>query len=478
MGRPIASYLFYPVEDGGLVRERFAEIHRTRLGILLPFLALIGVIELGVDVLKLVRAEEVFAFRWYLGFDLGFLAFQLGAWLFFRTAERADGRALFLYLFLVLAWAALVSAVELYRSGNVIAIIIAVMAVSVLVHYSFFVFCALALSPIGTFLAACFLIPGLSPPPVEKTVFLFALALISTGASRALFSASVENILATVRLRRANRELQAMQLQLIQKEKFAALGQLSAGIAHEINNPLGFLRSNFSTLEQGFRYLRSAAPPRSGDAVARHFLDGLDGLFQDTREGFRRISEVIENLRSFSYELPEGSFAPYDLVRGVEGTLVIARNRYKNVARIERNLAPVPDIQARGSEINQVLLNLLLNAVTAVASAGPDRDRVISVSTREKESSVVFEISDTGPGVPEELKRRIFDPFFTTKPVGEGFGLGLSLCWEIVVNRHKGGLDLLDGKPTTFRVILPIRRPAEAGGGPSSPGVDPARSLG
>jgi len=462
MGNRTAFLLFYPKEDTDIVRRRFAEAHNKRFAILLPIVTAIAIIEIGLDVLKLDRSESVFAFHWYLSFDIGFFVLQLVAWAAFLLKREVDGRALFVYLLLVMTWAALTSAVEMYRYGSVITVITAVMAVSVLAYYSLFVFSALMFLTDAVFIAACLAIPGLKHPTMETLVFLTALSLVSIGVSRALFSAAAESILATERLGRANRELQAMQLKLIQKEKFAAIGQLSAGITHEVNNPLGFIKSNFSTLEQGFQYIRSRTPRKDGDEAYAHFMDGLDQLFLDTKDGFRRIGEVIENLHSFAHELPEGDFSPYNLVRGVEGALVIARNRYKNVARIERNLAPVPDIQARGSEINQVLLNLLLNAVTAVASAGTAAEGVITVSTATDGTSVFFEISDTGPGVPESLRTRIFDPFFTTKPIGQGMGLGLSLGWEIIVKRHLGSLDLLDGRPTTFRITLPIRRTGKA----------------
>jgi len=166
----------------------------------------------------------------------------------------------------------------------------------------------------------------------------------------------------------------------------------------------------------------------------------------------------VDNLRVFARESPEGVFEPYDLNRGVESTLVIARNAYAGVARIEKSLGALPTIEARGSEINQVLMNILLNAIYAVKNGTSGGEGTVRISTWNDGDSVFCEIEDSGPGVEARIRNRIFDPFFTTKPAGEGMGFGLSLSYEIVVNRHAGSLVLLEGLPTRFRLALPIRK--------------------
>jgi C4-dicarboxylate-specific signal transduction histidine kinase len=341
--------------------------------------------------------------------------------------------------------------VELQQTGNVTTIIIAIMAAAMLTLFSIVTFCALILWSIMVFILFALLVPGPAPLTFERVVFLFALALVSVAVSRSLFSAFVQNIL-------ANRKLQSMQLSLIQQEKFATIGQLSAGIAHEINNPLGFVKSNLSTLEQSFHHIAQKSTHLGDDPAFAFLLSNMGKIFQDTREGFRRISEIIDNLRSFSFSPPAGYFGPYNINEGIESTLIVARNNCRQIARIVRDPHPVPDIQARGSEINQVLLNIILNALNAVSASGAREAGTITISTDADDTHVHCTISDSGPGVPPEIRTRIFDPFFTTKPVGEGLGLGLSLSYEIVVKRHHGSLQLQDGLPTTFRVSLPIRQ--------------------
>ncbi len=458
--RSRASFFFYPAEHRQLVMERFSEMHHERWRYLLPVLIVVALFLFVSDLIEVHTPASPQLYRWYLTCDTGLLATQVAYFLaYVLTLRHSTSIGMGFVLshgFLTLGIAALISAFELHHVGNTATLIIAIMAASMLLLASFFTVVSLVVSAMGVFLVAALLIPGPEDLTFERLMFLFSLAVISVFLSRVLFKVMAENVIAAHELAAVNTELKAAQLNLIQREKFATMGQLSAGIAHEINNPLGFLKSNFSALEQGFQRMRSAAQPRT-DAEER-FFQTLDQLFSDTREGFRRISEVIDNIRRFAYEGPPGFFELYDLNAGVEAALVMARGSYKQIARIERRLGPLPDIEARGSEINQVLLNIILNAAAAIASRPAAEPGTITISTWKERDFVHCDISDTGPGVRADLREKIFDPFFTTKSAGTGLGLGLSLSRGIVVSRHHGSLRLLDGMPTTFRISLPIHQ--------------------
>ncbi len=462
------SFFFFPPEHRDLVRNRFGEIHHERWKYLLPIVLVLALFLLVSDLLKLFQPTVSIFTRWYVFLETGLAATQLGYlfafFAFFGRSTRLGMGYTLSYGFLSLAWIALISAVELHEVGNTATLIIGVMASSMLLLASFFTFLALVGWSTLVFLVGSFLVPGPDALTFERLMFLVSLLVISVFLSRVLFKVFTENVVAAARLAALNAELREAQDNLIQKEKYAVIGQLSAGIAHEVNNPLGFLTSNFSALEQGYLHLReqaASAPAAAGSSAGEHFLESLDGIFRDMREGFRRISEVIDNIRRFAYEGPPGSYELYDLNQGLDAALVMARNAFKRVARVDRRFQPLPQIEARGSEINQVLLNIVLNAAAAITDKGGEEPGVITISTWEDGSWVHCDISDSGPGVPSEIRGRIFDPFFTTKPAGAGLGLGLSLSHGIIVTRHHGSLQLLDGMPTTFRVSLPVRQPSE-----------------
>jgi signal transduction histidine kinase len=454
-----AHFFFFPADEKPLIVNRFEEIAFTRLRYLLPVLSVVGLFLLGADLIRPVEGASSAPYRWFTMFDAPFLFVHLVSLVIFAAvfrlrgnrARRVSARVLFPYAAFVLTWAALVAAVELQQTGNVTTIIIAIMAAAMLTLFSIVPFCVLILWSILVFVLFALLVPGPVPLSFERVAFLFALALVSVAVSRSLFSAFVQNIL-------ANRRLQGMQISLIQQEKFATIGQLSAGIAHEINNPLGFVKSNLSTLEQGFRHIAQRSTHLGDDPSFAFLLSNMEKMFQDMREGFRRISEIIDNLRSFSFSPPADYFGPYNINEGIENTLVVARNSCRQIARIARDPCPVPDIQARGSEINQVILNIILNALNAISTSGAREEGTITISTGANDTHVHCRISNSGPAVPPEIRTRIFDPFFTTRPAGQGLGLGLSLSYEIVVKRHHGSLQLEEGLPTTFRISLPIRQ--------------------
>ncbi len=273
----------------------------------------------------------------------------------------------------------------------------------------------------------------------------------------------------------AERELEH---RLLQSEKMASVGQLAAGIAHEINNPVGFILSNLNRLAEYVEDLknmccrageitRSVTEGRMEPAEAwRAFqqareaadlefvIDDLGAIVEECREGAERIRKIVVDLKTFSH--PGGEEWQYaDLNACLESTLNIAWNELKYHCDVVRDYGEIPQVLCRPQQLNQVFLNLIVNAAQAI----PDRGTV-TVRTRAEGDRVVVEISDTGVGIPEENLRKIFDPFFTTKPVGKGTGLGLHLAAGIVRN-HGGEIQVEseEGKGSTFRVVLPVIPP-------------------
>jgi len=277
---------------------------------------------------------------------------------------------------------------------------------------------------------------------------------------------------ANLKLAEANEQLKDTQMIMVQHEKLASIGQLAAGIAHEINNPLGFLKSNAMTLSGYFETLRSAwmdVAGRNPDIyadIARRFE--LDYIFTETvamlgesDEGFKRIIDIVKNLKSFARNEAESVMGPYDLNEGIRSTLVVARNETKYVADIELDLAELPSIRAQGGEINQVILNLVVNAAQAIEAQKRDDRGHILISTRVDGDYAVLRISDDGPGIPPENKLKVFDPFFTTKEPGQGTGLGLSISYDIVTRKHGGQIELSESPSggALFTIRLRVEGP-------------------
>lgn len=281
--------------------------------------------------------------------------------------------------------------------------------------------------------------------------------------------------------------LKSTQSNLIQHEKFAGIGQLAAGVAHEINNPLGFVLSNFETMQKytgrlsdmvkAFRELHKRAReeqiPCLQDSVQQisalekqkkldYVLDDLEPIFRETAEGLNRVSHIVKALRLFSHVDQQGNYEVYDMNEGIRNSLTVARNEIKYVAEVKENLAELPAIKAMSGQINQVLLNILINAAHSVKAKGSQVLGLITISTYADDRFVYCSISDSGIGIPETIRNNIFDPFFTTKPVGQGTGLGLSISYDIIVNKHQGEILLESevGKGSTFIIKLPVERQA------------------
>ena len=277
-------------------------------------------------------------------------------------------------------------------------------------------------------------------------------------------------------LQRVNQRLQQAQEQLLQSEKMASIGQLAAGVAHEINNPIGFVQSNLGTLERYLADLGSViaaldaaaaqlpAEHPAARAVARAKQDSdFDFLQEDlpllllqSREGIDRVRKIVADLKDFSRVDSGQDWQLADLRRGIESTLNIVNNEIKYRADVRLEIGELPQLECLPSQLNQVFLNLLVNA----AQAMPDGRRgTITLRGGHDNDRLWIEVEDDGKGIAAEHLGRIFDPFFTTKPVGKGAGLGLSLSYGIV-QKHGGSIEVrsMPGTGTCFRVMLPLRR--------------------
>ena len=278
-------------------------------------------------------------------------------------------------------------------------------------------------------------------------------------------------------LRRSKAEMGRLQSQIVQSEKMASLGQLAAGVAHELNNPAGFIYGNMEVLEECARGVECLlafyeSVPLAAELDARahqikeaidyeHTLADLRSIVADCREGAERIRDIVQNLRTFS-RLDEAEFKKVDIHEGLDSTLRLLSREFGNVnVALSRDYGEMPLVDCFAGQLNQVWLNLLVNAAHAVKEGGE-----VGIKTRHEGASAVVEISDTGCGIAPENLTRIFDPFFTTKPVGEGTGLGLSVTYSII-ERHRGTIfvESQPGQGTTFTVTIPVDAPnAEEGG--------------
>lgn len=289
----------------------------------------------------------------------------------------------------------------------------------------------------------------------------------------------------TRHLERTLEELKASQTQLIQSEKMASLGQMVAGVTHEINTPLGYVRSNNDIVAESLSEMEALlhayretlallnSPDADLDEAARAMqeLEALQAevdpetlagelrqLLGDSRHGLGQISELVGDLKDFS-RLDRSRSESVDLNAGLDSALKICRNMLKDRIQVVRHYGDLPAVECAPSQINQVFLNLISNAAQAIDGEGR-----ITLHTRHERDRVVVRIRDTGCGMDAETRERIFDPFYTTKPVGEGTGLGLAICYRIV-SEHGGRIVVASapGKGTEFAVVLPVRQSATDG---------------
>jgi len=283
----------------------------------------------------------------------------------------------------------------------------------------------------------------------------------------------------TEKLLQTTRELEERQVQLIQAEKLASIGQMAAGVAHEVSSPVGYVLSNLATLTQYVTTLtpllelqqelsagRGALSQDAREALLARLeaqwktggvgaiLEDMPTLIEESLEGARRIKEIVQSLRMFARE-DSGEPQLADLNTELESTLRMVWNELKYKCTVERDFGPLPLLLCHPNQLAQVFTNLLVNAAQAIEKQG-----VIRIRTRHEGSEVVVRISDTGKGMAPETISKLFTPFFTTKPRGQGTGLGLSVSQSIIA-RHQGRIEVesTPGQGTTFQIHLPVTEP-------------------
>lgn len=251
-------------------------------------------------------------------------------------------------------------------------------------------------------------------------------------------------------LEETNRRLKEAQAHLVQSEKMASLGQLVAGIAHEINNPLAFVINNLFVVQEGLDRLMAERPPLvSAEGTPR--MEKARARLRDMHEGTERVKELVTKLRTFS-RLDEGKFKTVQIHESIESVLLLLRHRLEDRIQVERNFGGPDHLACYAGELNQVLMNLVANAIDSIE--GPGR---ITISTEQQNGHFVFRVRDTGKGISEQIREKVFDPFFTTKPIGQGTGLGLAISYG-VVKAHGGAIDFRskEGEGTEFVVKIPV----------------------
>lgn len=282
--------------------------------------------------------------------------------------------------------------------------------------------------------------------------------------------------LANLQLEHELDERKRIESQLVQVQKLESLGQLAAGVAHEINNPISFVISNISSLKEytvAFKgifeqldKIRTQKNSLSQDEIEaaysvinaiwqsedmNYILGDVDALVAETQDGLLRVKEIVQNLKSFA-RLDESELNEANLNECIESTLKLAWNELKYKCEIDRQYGDLPVLNCAAGQLNQVFMNLVVNAAQAIKNTGK-----IIIKTQKVKNDIVISISDNGEGIPPENLKRLFDPFFTTKPVGSGTGLGLSISHSIV-QKHKGSISVESsvGVGTTFTITLPI----------------------
>lgn len=273
------------------------------------------------------------------------------------------------------------------------------------------------------------------------------------------------------RIQQTNVRLEEAQNQLLQSEKMASIGQLAAGVAHEINNPIGFVSSNMSSLrgyiEPVFDLLSRLVEAQQEDlpAAVRQELaalkqrvdldfirEDLPQLLDESDDGLARVKKIVQDLKDFS-RVDHADWQDADLNAGLDSTLNVVMNEVKYKAEVKKEYGNLPPVRCIAAQLNQVFMNLIVNAAHAIPKIG-----LITLKTETHGDWVTVEVRDTGVGMSDEVKRRIFEPFFTTKPVGKGTGLGLSLSFSIV-QKHGGRIEVQSevGVGTSFQIWIPVK---------------------
>jgi two-component system, NtrC family, sensor kinase len=327
------------------------------------------------------------------------------------------------------------------------------------------------------------------------------LSEVLTGENRAVLAKVIEfvekleqsNAELVEKAQENQQELERLKSNMLQMEKMAMLGQMVSGIAHEINNPINFIYGNLPYVEEHvgdlFEVLETydeAYPEKVEDVESiledidlEYIQDDLPRIVKSLKTGSERIRDLVINLRNF-YRRDEATMKPGNLHEGIESTLILLNNRYKQDIEVITEFGKIPEVECHINQMNQVFMNLISNAIDCLlAQKDAEKEaeseseskevikpsgkkRKIAIATKCLDSNrVAISITDNGPGMPDEVKNRVFEPFFTTKAIGLGTGLGLSISREIVEQTHHGSLSCVStvGEGSTFTIELPIAQP-------------------
>jgi two-component system, NtrC family, sensor kinase len=276
-------------------------------------------------------------------------------------------------------------------------------------------------------------------------------------------------------LDRALRDLKMTQSQMLQQEKMASIGQIAAGVAHEINNPMGFITANFQALKKYSARISDFLQAQSSslkelaensnrpDALREidkmrkhlkidHIVSDMDNLIRESLEGADRVKMIVQDLKIFS-RVNEAEYKFADINAGIESTVNIIWNEIKYKTTLVKEYGDIPQTKCNPGQLNQVFMNMIVNAAQAI-----DKQGEIRIKTWHNDGRIYVSISDTGCGIPEKLRDKIFEPFVTTKEIGKGTGLGLSISYDII-KKHKGGITVESavGKGSTFTIMMPVQ---------------------
>lgn len=284
------------------------------------------------------------------------------------------------------------------------------------------------------------------------------------------------------------RQVNDSRIRLAQQDRLVAIGHLASGIAHEINNPLSFVKSNFEVMSEYVENLMKAyedilqnlmtleqinfhlTSPEINDCIQymkqsivehqiKYISDDYQMLITDTQEGIGRVENIVDNLKQFSKLDHHINLDNYEINQGILFATQMMQSRLNKGIDLIKDVQFVPLTLAYGAELNQAILNILTNAVDAVEAVGESEGGVVKITTRSDQKYIYLEIMDNGIGIPEKFQDQIYDPFFTTKNNGKTVGLGLSIAYDVIVNKHDGELyfESMEGQGTTFFIKLPVK---------------------